>query len=420
MATPLKFLHSSDWHLDRPLSGLSGIPDHLRETLVEAPWQAAANLFDRALAEQVDFLLLSGDIVDLEQGGPRAVAFLMSRFERLAERGIHVYWCSGSVDHPDRLPGPVCWPDNVTLFVAAGMAAVVHCDGDRPVATICGCGRQAKKRSGQDFSCEPDAVFPIALAHGELEAGGLASSNIRYWALGGKHQRTVAASSGAPVIYPGTPQARDPGQSGKHSCTLVTVSADGKPETAELEVDTVRWLSPRLTVSENASADDLRASLADRCLRIQSQTADRLTLVNWEIATSGKFNPQLRDGQAQASLLAWLREEFGKSTTGLWTGQLTIEPPVSLPAEWQEEDTILGDYLRALGPLQADPASGLALDRWLGPRAGRDEVLSELVRIPAATREAILRQVALTGIEYLAGRDSGGSAETTGPGQPVA
>ena len=58
-----RFLHASDFHLERPPAGLAELPDHIRDVLVEAPYRAATNVFEAALAHEVDFVLLAGDIV---------------------------------------------------------------------------------------------------------------------------------------------------------------------------------------------------------------------------------------------------------------------------------------------------------------------------------------------------------------------
>ena len=47
-----RFLHTSDWHLELPASGLVEVPDHLREALVEAPYLAAERVIETALAER--------------------------------------------------------------------------------------------------------------------------------------------------------------------------------------------------------------------------------------------------------------------------------------------------------------------------------------------------------------------------------
>mgnify|MGYP003554902503 CR=1 FL=1 len=109
MAPALKFLHAADLHLDRVMEGLTEIPAHLKSTLANAGYQAAEHVFGLALAERVDCVLLAGDVVDLEQGGPRAATFLQSQFQRLADKQIPVFWCGGGVDHLDR------WPNAATL-----------------------------------------------------------------------------------------------------------------------------------------------------------------------------------------------------------------------------------------------------------------------------------------------------------------
>src|SRR5262245_59140802 len=111
-----RFLHASDLHLERPPSGLALAPEHLRPTLLETPYLAAERVFDIALNEQVDFVVLSGDVVHLESAGPRALVFLAEQFQRLAERDIQVYWAGGNVDPPESWPAALHLPSNVHRF----------------------------------------------------------------------------------------------------------------------------------------------------------------------------------------------------------------------------------------------------------------------------------------------------------------
>ena len=48
---PLRFVHASDFHLELPLGGVSEVPSHLRELFLEAPFQAAHQVFDIAVTE---------------------------------------------------------------------------------------------------------------------------------------------------------------------------------------------------------------------------------------------------------------------------------------------------------------------------------------------------------------------------------
>ncbi len=62
---PVRFLHASDFQLDEPVRGLTELPDHLREVLIDSAYQSAERVFDTALAESVAFVCLAGNLLDL-------------------------------------------------------------------------------------------------------------------------------------------------------------------------------------------------------------------------------------------------------------------------------------------------------------------------------------------------------------------
>ncbi len=62
----MKFLHAADIHLDSPLAGLArrgSIPSHVTHACTR---RAFANLVDLALAENVAFMLIAGDLFDAD------------------------------------------------------------------------------------------------------------------------------------------------------------------------------------------------------------------------------------------------------------------------------------------------------------------------------------------------------------------
>ena len=75
-AASLRFIHASDFRLGRPIQGLRYIPAVWRERLRDAPYESTANVFDTAVIENVDFVLLSGDLIDVRETSPFAVKFL--------------------------------------------------------------------------------------------------------------------------------------------------------------------------------------------------------------------------------------------------------------------------------------------------------------------------------------------------------
>ncbi len=87
---------------------LPDLPDHLRPALVEAPWKAAEAVFEHAILENVDFVLLCGDLLNPISSGACGPAFLIEQFELLRERNIAVYWATAwptrSIAGPKRSP----------------------------------------------------------------------------------------------------------------------------------------------------------------------------------------------------------------------------------------------------------------------------------------------------------------------------
>ena len=92
---------------------------HLADLLIDAPYAAAERVFELVGSERADFLVLAGDIVHVDRAGPRAVAFLLEQFERLAVREIAVYWLAGPAERRGPWPSEIKLPANVHLFAGA-------------------------------------------------------------------------------------------------------------------------------------------------------------------------------------------------------------------------------------------------------------------------------------------------------------
>ena len=402
MADAVKFIHASDFHLDQPMSGLSELPKHLIPTLANAPYEAAQKVFDMAIAERVDFVLLSGDLFDLELGSARAPAFLLSNFQRLADRDIHVYWCAGKCDHPDRWPSSIELPETVVTFSSGVVEEVEHRRDGQRVATILGAGHDPRRKTVEDFSTPVDDVPVIALTYGEFDTAQLVSNNVRYWALGSRHKSAKLDKNGTVLVYPGTPQGRTPKESGPHGFKFCRIDTTGKLRITSVDADRVRWLPQKVAISENVNMKELKDALAERALKIISDTTEQIVLSRWFLSTDGPFNPRIRKREWSDEILNWLRDEFGRGDKGLWSVGVRVEAPKSLPMDWYEEDTILGEYMRAVGRYQSDESLKLNLHDYM-PQTVKGDLMASVGHVATDNRETTLRNAALIGIEYLAG-----------------
>ena len=84
---PFRFIHAADFHLHRPITGMTEIPDHLRQLLLEAAYRAAVRVFEAALTEESDFLLLAGDLLDPEATGPHGPLTLVRTIRAAGRAG---------------------------------------------------------------------------------------------------------------------------------------------------------------------------------------------------------------------------------------------------------------------------------------------------------------------------------------------
>ena len=396
-----RFLHASDFRLHEVLRGLTEIPDRLRDAIVEAPYRAAQRVFDTALAERVQFVVLAGDLLNPLETGARGVAFLLNGFQRLHEADIAVYWAGGRSDPPERWPDGVALPPNVTVFGKGRVEEAAVYLGDRHAATIIGRSWHGRSRVDvTDFARESGDDFRIALTNGELDADDASASQIQYWALGGSTSRRMLVESPRQIAhYPGSPQGFTPTSTDSHGCCVVVVDDDRQLQARALPTDAVRWRTERIVAPEKGGRAELLRVMRDRFRQIAAEAGERTALVTWQIAASCRVAAALQHGGWADELCRDLNQHSG--ATPVWS--VSVEPVTveQLPNQWYEEDTILGDFLRSIRSFE-EAEQSMRLHEFLGNRE-LDAGLQDLTIVGDAEREQMLHDVALLGAELLRG-----------------
>ncbi len=403
---PFRFVHAADFHLEMPPFGVAEVPDHLRELFIESAYLAAERVFETALSEEAEFLILSGDVLDPRRTGPRAVLFLVEQFARLAEREVSVYWAGGRVDPPDLWPSAVRLPDNVCVFPQGRPEELIHQRDAAPLVRLMGAsrGRRGTVRLS-DFEPGPAGLFSVAVVHGRAEVEALKRRGIDYWALGGRHLRHTLFSSPQVAHYPGTPQGRKPDESGPHGCTLVQVQPQSPARTVLVPTDVMRWENVRIELEDSATREDLEGLLHARMQGLVEAGPGMDLLVSWTVAAGGGLAASLRRGPLAAQLLEMLRSEYGFGPPAAWSVSLSAEPAAVLPPEWYDQETIRGDFLRRVRDCQMDPAEPLGLEAYLAEKH-RAGTLATAAEIPTtAARERVLRDAAMLGVDLLSGEE---------------
>ena len=98
------------------------------------------------MLEQVDFVILSGDIIDPHAAGPFAISFLLDQFRLLDEHQVSVYWAGAREDSPERWPDGIELPDRVFRFPSGRIEQFTHSRGDVELAVITGQSRGDSRR----------------------------------------------------------------------------------------------------------------------------------------------------------------------------------------------------------------------------------------------------------------------------------
>ncbi len=97
----MKFIHTADLHLDSPFLGLknNGLPDELWEKVHQSTFDSFKRIIDGAIEQQVDFVLLVGDLFDREERSVAADAFLINQLNRLKDHEIEAFVSFGNHDY---------------------------------------------------------------------------------------------------------------------------------------------------------------------------------------------------------------------------------------------------------------------------------------------------------------------------------
>ncbi len=408
-AWPVRFLHASDFHLEQPLYGVAEVPDHLRDRFREAPLQAAAGVFDTAVQEAVDFVLLSGDIVQAAYAGPRAINFLTSQFQRLAEHQIAVYWAPGRVDAEHGWPNSIPLPKTVQRFASDQVEAITHQRDGHDLAQLISAGHDRRQRIPLAELRPEGELFSIGLAHGQVDEATLKKQRVQYLALGGKHQRRTLAAAPRMAHFPGTPQGRSPLEAGPHGCTLVEIDDTGRVRSRLVPVDVIRWTNQRVEITEQTTRAELETMLREQITGLIATAAERDLLISWSIVGAGPLANQVRRGGLAEELLLWLQTEYGTGSPAAWSFALKASSASALPPTWYEEDTILGDFLRLVDEYAQDPELAIDLEPYLSERHLAGSLGPALRRDEPARRQRVLREAAQLGGDLLSGGSPGGT-----------
>ncbi len=276
-----KFIHAADIHLDSPRAGLDLDPDAPADEIRQAPRRSLENMVQFAIDEQVDFVLIAGDLYDGDWKDFHTGLFFVEQMARLAESGIPVYFIAGNHDAANRMTKTLKLPHGVHMFPDRQSGTIEL--NNLPVAIH---GQSFARAAvfddlSKNYPTRLPGRFNIGLLHtsatksGEHECyapctiEGLRSKQYNYWALGHIHKREVLCEE-PHIVFPGNLQGRHIRETGPKGCMLVTVDDHEHVSLDFQSTDVLRW--ERCEVDANEATDPYE--IMERVLRRLQETAD--------------------------------------------------------------------------------------------------------------------------------------------------
>ena len=239
-----RFVHTADIHLDSPLRSLALRDPALSELIGGATRLAFERTIDLCLDEQVDALMIAGDLYDGDQTSMKTALFLAAQLRRLDESGIRAFIVRGNHDAESRITRELLLPEGVKVFGGRGEAVELERPrGEIPVVVhgISFAKPHAPKSLVSKFKARIEGALNVGLLHTSLGGSAqhddyapcsvaeLVDTGFDYWCLGHIHKREVHSREPF-IVMPGMPQGRDINEAGPKSVTLVTVGNDGSVE----------------------------------------------------------------------------------------------------------------------------------------------------------------------------------------------
>ena len=92
------FIHAADLHLGAPFKGLRSVAPDWADVLLQAIPEAFRKVISTALTEQVDFVVISGDVFDNSRPSYADFSLFIKGLQQLDDAGIPVYFVTGNHD----------------------------------------------------------------------------------------------------------------------------------------------------------------------------------------------------------------------------------------------------------------------------------------------------------------------------------
>ncbi|MGG5819586.1 metallophosphoesterase family protein [Falsiroseomonas sp. HW251] len=299
----MRFIHAADIHLDSPLAGLQARAEPLSEELRNCTRQAFRNLVDLAIAENVAFVVIAGDLYDGDWKDFSTGLFFAAEMQRL---GRPCFLLRGNHDAQSLITRRLKLPDNVHEFSSRRAESFVRRDLGVALHGHSFPDREVPEDLSATYPDPVPGLLNIGVLHSSADDPGdhatyapctperLRDKGYDYWALGHIHIRQVLHQGHPWIVFPGNIQGRHARETGPKGCTLVTVE-EGRIATVEhRDLDVLRWAVLEVDATD-ADEDELLARLGATVGTALAAAAERPLLARLTLSGETALHAALPD-----------------------------------------------------------------------------------------------------------------------------
>src|SRR5690554_2783548 len=111
----IRFIHCADIHLGRTFQTSTDMSDRFIQEAVRSTYDSFEKIIKEAIAKNVDFILISGDVYDQKQRSIRGQWFIKKQAEKLQKYNIQVFMIHGNHDPLLNERQMIGMPENVFI-----------------------------------------------------------------------------------------------------------------------------------------------------------------------------------------------------------------------------------------------------------------------------------------------------------------
>ncbi|NBJ69133.1 MULTISPECIES: DNA repair exonuclease [Clostridia] len=404
MTKEITFLHAADLHLDSPFKGLASAPEDIFKDIRKSTFTALDKLVKAAIQNQVDFVLLVGDLFDNEQQSLQAQIRLKRAFEMLQQHGITVFLSYGNHDHLNGNAHSVPYPNNVIEFKEEAVTSYTYIKQSEPLAVIYGFSYQERvvqnNKTSEYKIADLSIPFHIGMLHGSVQSNtdhdtyapfkisDLTGVDMDYWALGHIHRRQVLKQD-PPIIYPGNTQGRHRKEAGEKGCYLVRLTKE-KVELEFLPLQAIKISHFSLDLTSCPSVFEMEREILNTLEEHKDATSQlaELTLASKD----DRIKEWERSGEVE-EVITLVNETLTQPKNWVYIFQYQVQTEIDIDESLYQGHHFIGEMLREANKLSVQPLLTNLYQQRQARKFLQPLTMEEEREITAAAKELLVHEL---------------------------